>query len=186
MDGCSLIPKKERDPYYGEDFAKCYLAYSSAMLSFLDRYVGDRNISEELMQDVYLKLYERGVRLDYTVPTTKSFLLTVAKNTALDYLRRKSLEERQYRRKVLEEVTVDAAFFRGLEESVCEGEVLSTLYDVIGSLPEDERDIFVERSIQGKTCTDIMRERNVTRFHVNRIVRTAEHEIKKRLGGFFK
>lgn len=62
--------------------------YSSAAYAFLIQYVRDRETAEDLTQETFVKVWRNLSRFD----TTKSFrtwMFTIAKNTAYDWLRRK-------------------------------------------------------------------------------------------------
>ncbi len=65
-----------------------YQRYKSRILTFVMRYVGDREWAEDLCQEVFLRLYRNPRAFD---PRNRfsTWLFTVARNLSIDFLRRK-------------------------------------------------------------------------------------------------
>jgi RNA polymerase sigma-70 factor (ECF subfamily) len=118
-------------------FEALFDRYSTAMVNFAYRYVGDRGRAEELAQDVFLKLYRS---LPSYTPTSKfrTFLYRVATNHFLNELRRGEyrsrpapLEDDEDQRRELPDHTAtrpdQMAEARQTEEAI--GRALGTLSD---------------------------------------------------------
>lgn len=65
-----------------------YNRYRNRILTFVYRYVGDREWAEDLTQEVFLKVYRSPKSFD---PRSRfvTWLFTVARNLTIDFLRRK-------------------------------------------------------------------------------------------------
>jgi len=75
---------RRRDP---RGFDRAYAAYSGPLLGFLVRLTGRRDLAEDLLQHVFLRLAERGpeLRVDSDL---RAWLFAVARNGAVSELRR--------------------------------------------------------------------------------------------------
>lgn len=76
-----------------------YERYEKLLFSFAYRMTGRRDLSEEIVQDVFLKLWTKPGMYDETKGKFSSWILTVTRYTAIDCLRKKDennagLEER--------------------------------------------------------------------------------------------
>ncbi len=58
------------------------------LIFFINRYVNDINTAEDLAEDVFVKLLENKKRFNPQRASLKTFLFTVGKNLALDFLRK--------------------------------------------------------------------------------------------------
>jgi RNA polymerase sigma-70 factor (ECF subfamily) len=163
-------------------FSMCYDKYCDRIIKFLQNIVKCRDTAEDLSHEVFLKIIEKKIRLDPNNQKISSFLLRIAKNVALDYLRKKKLEFDRCKRSHIEEQILDRKFYETLEDSYLHGEIISTLHDTIGKYPDDLQSIIIERSINRKSYTAISRERNISGKHIREI----ETDLYKRLRPMLK
>lgn len=175
----------EKGLVFRENYQKCYSLYYSQLRRFICRFIRDADRAEEIAQDVFLKLYEKGISIDPEVETTRSFLHTVARNRALDHLRQQRNEEKRLRRMALEEAAIDAHFFQDVESAYIEGEVLSTMRDAIDSLPPKMREALLMKALMGMKSGDVAREMKISVCMVAKLARDARRQILKRLRGVF-
>ena len=75
-------------------FRLLYQETSRKILGVLVRIVRDRSDADDVLQDVYVRIWLRAGRFDATKGTGMSWLVAVSRNLALDRLRR-SLSRRQ-------------------------------------------------------------------------------------------
>jgi len=62
--------------------------YLNSIYRFVYGYVRDANIAEDVTQDVFLKVWRNAKKIDKN-KSFKSWVYTIAKNTALDFLKKK-------------------------------------------------------------------------------------------------
>lgn len=74
-------------------FSTLYGLYSKMLLSNILHMVKDREIAKELLQDLFLKVWEKRAQIDIE-RSFKSFLFTIAKNSVYDYLRKVALDKK--------------------------------------------------------------------------------------------
>jgi RNA polymerase sigma-70 factor, ECF subfamily len=74
------------------DFDSLYAAHAGAVFRCALRWVSRRDIAEEIVSDSFLALFQNLDRIDTS--QLPGWLLTVARNRAADYWRRRAVEER--------------------------------------------------------------------------------------------
>jgi len=74
---------RKRDPRVYEIIFK---KYYPKLLVFVNRHVGDQDVAQDIVQDIFFKLFESSRSLPDNF-NLKSWLYKVARNAALDYLR---------------------------------------------------------------------------------------------------
>lgn len=64
-----------------------YVLTSAKLMGICLRICGDREAAEDIMQDVYLKIWSRAGRFDPARASPITWLCTIARNTAIDWRR---------------------------------------------------------------------------------------------------
>lgn len=72
--------------------ALVYGQTSPKLLGILRRLLGRRDLAEELLHDVYLRVWDRAASFDPARGTAMAWLVTIARNAALDQIRRSGRE----------------------------------------------------------------------------------------------
>jgi RNA polymerase sigma-70 factor, ECF subfamily len=75
-----------KDP---EAFEVLYDRHGGAAYSLAYRIVGDRAAAEEVTQEAFISVWRSGARFDATRGSVRSWLLSVVRNRAIDFLRSK-------------------------------------------------------------------------------------------------
>lgn len=73
-----------KDP---EAFEVLYDRHGGAAYSLAYRIVGDRAAAEEVTQEAFISIWRSGARFDATRGSVRSWLLSVVRNRAIDFLR---------------------------------------------------------------------------------------------------
>ncbi len=116
-------------------FTDFYSQYFKRLLIESDKYVKDIYVAEEVVQDVFLKIWERSDDLTQ-IQSIKSYLYRSVINASINYVnRQKNLE--LHHQKIVDEFTEDQA--DQLDE---ENELIVLLYDEIEKLPPKCKEIF--------------------------------------------
>ncbi len=71
-----------------EAFERLVANHLEAVYSFVARYVGSGSEAEDIVQDVFIKVWKHLGRFD-TQRNFRTWIFTIAKNTALDWLKKK-------------------------------------------------------------------------------------------------
>jgi len=66
-----------------------YDQYSAALYGILLRIVKDEAVAQDVLQDAFVKIWRNGANYDSSKGTLFTWMLNVARNTGIDYLRSK-------------------------------------------------------------------------------------------------
>jgi RNA polymerase sigma factor (sigma-70 family) len=177
---------KSKKVVFDEIYRACYYTYAQPLLRFILVFIRDVFAAEEIVQDVFLKVYERREFLDPESPTIKSFLFTVAKNSVYDYLRRQKTERKGRMNLHMQEAVLNQDFYNDVENAYIDGEVISTIHDVLNDLPDNKREIFLMRIFLNKKIKDIAKEMDISQFVIKKIINEVMFDIKKRAGRLYE
>ncbi|HZL71189.1 MAG TPA: sigma-70 family RNA polymerase sigma factor [Planctomycetota bacterium] len=131
--------------------AELYDRHAPSALALAMRVTGDRAEGEDVLQTVFLKLWNSAGSFDATRGSVQSWILASVRNASIDRIRRRQAHERAVR-----EAPVAAAD-RGPgpdEESAKRAAAL------IGSLPPDQREAIELAYFQGLTQSQIAERLN--------------------------
>ena len=71
-------------------FERVYVATSAKLYGIIFRIVGQRDVADEVLQDVYLRVWQRAADYDPSIGSPITWLATIARNRAFDVIKRKS------------------------------------------------------------------------------------------------
>jgi len=134
-------------------FDQVYLKYAGKLYAFSLKYLKSKEESEELVQSVFLKVWENQRNLK-SESSFKSYLFTIAYNEICN-----SFRQRSYLRKFIESSLISNQEASWETEAQIDAQfVLEQLDRIIAKLPEKQRIIFKKRQQEGKTTKDIAAE----------------------------
>ena len=170
------------------DFEQTYIMYFSKMKYFAREYVLSDEDAENIVQDVFLELWEKKEILALPV-TYIAYHFTAIKNRCIDLLRHrivaKDTEDKiqaEYRLTLQMKYYSLEAFDNELFEEENIEQVLSKAID---SLPEKCREIFIKNKIEGKKQKDIAAELNISVNTVESQMGIAYKKLKSELKDYF-
>jgi RNA polymerase sigma-70 factor (ECF subfamily) len=140
MDGV-----RRRDPQALIDLYNCY---GKRVFSLIYRIVKDRGAAEELVQDTFLRLWDRADQYDPEKGALLSWLYRVGRNCALDFLRKESRR-----------VPLDVDLNENLREAGGRGEGPEQAYAVriaVLSLPAEQREVLELAYFEGLTHSELV------------------------------
>lgn len=138
-------------------FTQIYNKYYSMLYSLSCRYLQDRELAEDVVQQVYLRLWESRSSVCITV-SLKNYLYTMAKNHVLNMIRDKNeWIVRQYENIQQENDIVDD----GLQEKLEEERKLSCFYRAVKQLPGAKREICLLKIYEGLNNQEIAHKLNI-------------------------
>jgi RNA polymerase sigma-70 factor (ECF subfamily) len=118
-----------------EALAEAFRRHAGAIYALARRVLGDAGSAEEVVQEVFLRLWNSPEKFDSERGSLRSFLLAQAHGRAVDQLRsetsRRRREERQAR------ASAEAGY--DIEREVWDLSVAEQVKTAVGSLPQDER-----------------------------------------------
>lgn len=163
--------KKTYDPF-DLIFEEIYSSNYKYLVKYLSLLVFDVSIAEDLAHDIFLRIY-KSKNTEITGVKLHHYLRKAAKNIAIDHLRKAARDDAKNKKIIPEIKELDESFYSNLENFIIEGEVLSTVHDVLDDFSEKNRKIFISRIMEKKTRKEVSREENVSPHTVKKI----ENEI---------
>lgn len=149
-------------------FEFIYNSTSSSVYGIIKAIIKDHNKTEDVMQDTYVKMI-KSINSYNNKYNFKSWLLTIARNTALDYYR-----------KIIKEEIIDVNENEHLfpqQKSVAESKSLANYY--LSLLDDDEREIVVLFAMENFKHKDIAKIVNKPIGTVTWIYNKAIKKLKK-------
>ena len=134
-------------------FEQLYDLHSRTVYSLVRRIIQQSSTAEEVVQDVFLQLWRNAAQYDSEKGPFVPWLLTLARNRALDHLRLKS--ERQRRREDLTEVMPPLAIAPGYEEILDQKRRAECVQALMGSLHPRQKQAIELAYFEGLSHSEI-------------------------------
>lgn len=140
-----------------DHFDRIYVTYYPRMIRFAKEYVLFEEDAENIVQDVFLVLWEKRRVLDIRVSLV-AYLFSLVKNRCLDYLRHKEVDE-QYR----QELSVKLSALEKLDYVfTSEEDIERVVARAVGKLPKRCREIFLKSRVEGMKYREIADELEIS------------------------
>ena len=125
--------------------AELYDRYASVLLGVSIRILKSRTAAEDAVHDVFVSLHERAQTFDRSRGPVGAWLITMARNVAIDRVRKST------RRRRLDEANHDASASTAPSDFVDGGVVR----DALGALPDDQRMVVEAAFFEGLSYAEI-------------------------------
>lgn len=150
-------------------YQKLFEKYAPRIYHFAFSYLKNKPDAEELVQNVFLKIWEKRNLLD-TSQNIKAFVFKVAVNTIYDFIRKKNMEYafEDYARLNYspgEDFTWHSVIFEEMQQN---------LRQLVSQLPEQQQKIFQLSKLDGLSNDEIARQLNLSK-------RTVENHLYRAL-----
>lgn len=137
--------------YEQDALAEAYRRHAGAVFGLAKRLLSDATLAEEIVQEVFLRLWNTPDKFDPGRGTLRSFLLAQCHGRAVDLLRsetaRRRREERDHKR------TAEAGY--DLEREVWDMTVADQVQSAIAALPDGEREAIRLAYLGGHTYREV-------------------------------
>jgi RNA polymerase sigma-70 factor (ECF subfamily) len=159
------------------------------MKSFAREYVGSEEDAEDIVQDVFLELYEQ-----YTVLSNRvniiAYIFTTIKNRSIDHLRRKIIAHKSADYMQEEYLLTMQMKLNSLEilddELFRNDDVEQAITRALNALPERCRTILVKHKIEGQKQKDIAEELGLSIKTVENQLTIAYKKLREELKDYHK
>lgn len=151
-----------------QTYAHLFESYYSLLSVFACRYVTDLEIAREIVQDLFVHIYENRESLVITT-SLRSYLYQSVRNRCLNHL--KEIKNHQ---KHLDALTWELAESLDPETLYHETELEFRVFQIVSDLPSRCQEIFIMSRVDGKKNSEI-----ASRLKIS--VRTVETQISKAL-----
>jgi RNA polymerase sigma-70 factor, ECF subfamily len=160
--------EKRLDPVRGMDneaFEKLFRAYFPPLMSFSRKILGDEDDAREVVQQVFINLWEKRDEVDLST-SLKSYLFTSVNNRSLNVIRD--------RKKFSSEEVPEIAGEWDVSAQIESMELEEKIREIITSLPEKCREIFELNRKEGLKYNEIAALLDIS-------VKTVENQMSKAL-----
>lgn len=139
-------------------FQEIFERYAPRIYQFSLSYLKSKADAEELVQDVFLKIWEKREMLDVS-KNIKAFIFKVAVNTIYDFIRRKNIENAfsDFARANFETVSDNTW------HTVIYDEMTANLKELVAKLPDQQQKIFQLSREEGLTSEEIAAKLNLSK-----------------------
>jgi RNA polymerase sigma-70 factor (family 1) len=174
LDDPELIVRLKKGDF--DSFDHIYYKYSGKLYSFGLKYLKSPAEAEELVQSVFLKIWENHRNIDEQ-QSFRSFLFTIAYNDICKLFRKK---------KYMKQFISDTLYTRPESSSETEKRIdlqstLSRVNQIIDILPERQKEIFIKSRQEGKSTKEIAKELRLSPGTVDNYISAAIKFIRDKI-----
>ena len=155
-------------------FGDLFKTYYKPLIKYACRYVPDVQTAEDIVCDVFLKIWEDRAQLNINI-NTKSYLYRMARNHSLNYLKTKKPDLVDNYRLNLS-LSSDAA-----DEQVHLSEITKHIQEAIAELPDRSRSVFTMHRYDNLKYSEIAEILNISEGTVETHMVRALKFLRKRL-----
>ena len=160
-----------------QEFHNIFKEYYAALCSFAFQYMEDADMSADIVQDVFAKLWQMRDDFFY-LHQVKAFLYTAVRNHALNELEHSKVAH-EYEQKIIAKKA--DAFFR---DAIVEEETFRILSEAIEKLPTQMRAI-MQLALEGKKNAEIAERLNVSPETVHTLKKVAYKKLRAFLTDYY-
>jgi RNA polymerase sigma-70 factor (ECF subfamily) len=166
-----------KDP---EAFEVLYDRHGGAAYSLAYRIVGDRAAAEEVTQEAFISVWRSGARFDATRGSVRSWLLSVVRNRAIDFLR--SRAGKAPKLTFDDDATLEARpAEERTEEEAMQRETAAEIRGALGKLPGEQSKVIELAYFGGFSHSEISRILNLPMGTVKGRMRLGLEKIRGEL-----
>jgi RNA polymerase sigma-70 factor (ECF subfamily) len=167
---------QRRDPHA---LAELYDRYGRLVYSLILRVVRDTGIAEDLVQETFLRVWNRVAGFDAQKGSIGPWLLAVARNRAIDYLRSAGGRERNA---VEFEENDHPALYGDMEKDILNSDKARRVKSAIEKLSPNQRQVIELAYFEGLSQTEMAERMGQPLGTVKTWVRTALKNLRDELG----
>lgn len=176
-DGDLVVRLQKRDP---DALAQLYDQYGRMVFGLILRIVQDRATAEDLVQETFLRVWNRAGGFDAAQGAVGPWLLAVARNRAIDYLRYRS---RRPEASLELNHTENPALFVGLQDDAARFTLVRQVKTALEKLTQQQREAIELAYFQGLSQTEIADKMGQPLGTVKTWMRRALQLMREELGG---
>jgi len=163
--------------YNGDAFAEAYRRHAGAVFALAQRMLWERSLAEELVQEIFLRLWEHPDRFEQARGSLRSFLLMDAHGRCVDRIRtdtrRRQREERSARAEMVADYDLDLEAY--------DLEVADQVREVLATLSEAERRAIELAYFGGHTYREVARILDQPEGTIKSRIRTGLMRLRRQL-----
>ena len=151
------------------EFKNTVFILSEKLFPMVSRILGTHEKAEDAIQEIMIKIWQKRKNLK-NHPNIKGFVFLTARNYCLDVLRKKKIE--------LQNDTNYLKIIRSKDEYKIEWQELNQIIsEILKTLPEQQKEVFLMRDIDGYEFTEISSALNIKQTHARVLISRARKQI---------
>lgn len=155
-------------------FDMLYDQYHHAVYSNICKLIGQKEAAEDILQEVFLALWERRHKLD--AARVAGWLFVTSYNKSLKYLKKKSRENAVH-------LSDDTLYESMAQEDAASEDLyslrVSMIEDAVNHLPERKKLVFKLCRYEGRSCDEVARMLDLSPGSVKDYLKQANRQIKE-------
>jgi RNA polymerase sigma-70 factor (ECF subfamily) len=176
MDAVNPAEPEELLPETRQLYESLFKRYFRILVMYALRLVQKMEIAEEIVQNVFFKLWERREKID-TTDNIQGYLYRAVYNESMSHLR-----EEKKNQEIYVELTEVISPLEEFNDLVHRAEVMDKIKESIANLPEKTREVFEMSRYEMLTYAQISEKLNITikgvEFHMTKAIRQLREELK--------
>ncbi len=152
-----------------DSFTVIFEKYYPLLVVFAKKYLNDLDLSKGIVQNFWVKFYEKRNEIKITT-SLKSYLYLSVRNTCLNYIEKKNIQNKHHQ--IIQNSTSEIS--EELTEKLEETELEYEIFKHVDKLPEQCKRIFKMSRVDCKKNSEIAEELKISK-------RTVETQISKAL-----
>ncbi|MBS1565442.1 MAG: sigma-70 family RNA polymerase sigma factor [Bacteroidetes bacterium] len=161
-------------------FTQLYLRYSATVYNALMLYIKDEHEADDLLQNIFIKIWEKKELLS-SVQDTESYLFIMARNTVLNHLKRRAVEENA--RSALRGRLPDLA--DATDSRLLELEYRNALQAAIDALPPQQKQAYLLATEEALGYEAIAGRMGISKFTVKKHLELARKSVRAHINARF-
>ncbi len=157
-------------------YEELFRTHYSNLCSYAKKYVGDLDAAEEIVQDVFVKLWENRNTIEIN-SNFQSYIFRAVRNSCLNLIKHINIREeyKNYNQQELEENR------QNLEEEIFASELEIRIREAIDQLPVERRKVFVLSRYEGLKYREIAEKLKISDKTVENQMGKAIRFLKEKL-----
>lgn len=166
------MEKQKQENIFTGHFKAFYLQYAGELIFFARKFV-DTYTAEDLVHDVFLKIWDKKSTV-IVEENVRNYLFSIVQHACYDYLKHQQVEDTFINKTFYQLKLDELKFYESSKDYLWDNEKMEAVYASIEKLPSKSRTIFKKAYLEGKKHADIAKELDIS-------VRTVETHIYKAL-----
>ncbi len=173
-------------------FDQFYKEYFRSMVAFASSYLRDKNLAEDLVQDAFIKLWEKRTTINDD-SNLGAFLVTIIKNSMLDYfnhVRIKNKVESQLQSSLAHSVELNYQSIEACDpNSLFQKDIHQLIQKALNRMPEQTKTIFEMSRFKNMSYQEIAQHYQISvkgvGFHIAKALKEMRNQLKDYLAFIF-
>ena len=155
-------------------FEMLFRDYYSTLIRYADGFVFDKTVSDDIVQNFFIYLWEKGETLEIK-SSLRAYFYQSVRNRCLNYLRDLRVKDKH------DLLFLEASLNSDDPSFWQDTELVDQINQALESLPKEMRDIFTMKYLKGAKTKEIASLKKISSNTVKTQLQRAREKLKKRL-----